>query len=154
MNENNLTNQTTCTCQFCGAELLSNSRFCSACGKEQSPQKKSPNGASSVVFMIISAIIALVIFFISISDNPYFDKTPFTEALIASPILGLLIGGMMSGLLHIGSVYKKIKNLLYIPAFGWIIFICLIIGIPLYGGWIFMLCDFFKYLKARKQAKK
>lgn len=155
MNEENFENPTMTVCRFCGAELPCNSSFCALCGKSVFESKsqvvldKIQRGVS-VVFMCISVILTIVIFVATVEEG----KSSIILLIILSPGLGLIYGGLIPGLFHIGDVYRKIKNLLYIPILGWVLFIQLIVAVPLCGGSIFMLVDFFRFLKARKRTKK
>lgn len=154
MNQNIMASPTVCTCPSCGQQIPSNASFCQFCGNSTVPDrkaimKKSRNGKTAAVFMVISAIITILLFIISLMDK----NTPLIQSILLSPVFGIFIGGIIPGFLHIGNVFKKIKSLLYIPAFGWMLFLCLIIGVPYCGGWIFMLYDFFSYRKEKKQIK-
>lgn len=155
MNEENFENPTMTVCRFCGAELPCNSSFCASCGKSVFESKSQVAFAKiqrgvSVVFMCISVILTIVIFLALVEEG----ESSFMEIIFLSPVFGLMYGGLIPGLFHIGDVYRKIKNLLYIPVLGWVLFIQLIVAVPICGGSIFMLVDFFRFLKARKRAKK
>ena len=105
-------------------------------------------GIAAMIFTVLSIALTIV-FFVTFTKN----GDSISDSLISSPMLGFTLGGMTIGFTHVSSIRRKIEGLLSIPLVGWAIGLLLIIGIPYFGGWIFMLADLFKYLKARKEAQ-
>ena len=79
-------------------------------------------------------------------------KTVVDAFGFASPVC-FALGGMIPGFTHIDVVFAKLKFLLIIPVAGWMLFLIFILGVPMFGGWIFMLFDFVKFMKIKKQDK-
>lgn len=105
-------------------------------------------GIIALVFTFFSIALTLVFFVLCLKDGESLLGT-----LVAAPMLGFIFGGMIVGFCHASVIHQKIKGLLLIPIAGWAIYLVLIIGIPYLGGWIFMLADLFRYLKAKKEVQ-
>ena len=114
------------------------------------PEKKEikNRGWIAVVFTIISVVISIVLFFISLDEDE-----PIYEIIIAANMLGFIVGGLIPGITHLPHILSKLKLLIVLPYAGLIILTGLIICIPLLGGWLFMLIDLVKFLMLRKEEK-
>ena len=104
-----------------------------------------------IIAAVFTALSVAATIFLTIWILCSGEAESFIEALVGSALLGFVFGGWIPGLTHTGAVFDKIKKLLYLIPVGWAIFLVLIIGIPYLGGWIFMLVDLTKFIKARKE---
>lgn len=65
----------------------------------------------------------------------------FFGFLFAGMIFGYIIGGLIPGLVHIESIYSKIKPLLYIPVIGWFIWLMIVYFSAVFIGMIVMVLN-------------
>ena len=107
---------------------------------------KDISGIVSVIFLGISAVLTVVLFIASLKTGETFLKS-----FISAPILGLMLGGIIPGLCHIPAVNEKCSSLLLIPFLGWMLWLFIVLGLPFYGGWVFMLIDFIRYRRNKRE---
>ena len=105
------------------------------------------HGIIAEKYTVVTVVVTLVLAFCVMKAG---EANNFFEALISGAFAGFLIGGMIPGYTHIKAVYNKIKKLLYIFPVGWAIFMILLLAVPCFGGWIFMLYDLVKFNRMKK----
>ncbi|MBP3271982.1 MAG: hypothetical protein J6M17_07105 [Ruminococcus sp.] len=103
-------------------------------------------GIIAIIFSAASVIMTSEMFVNNIKNG----SGSVINKLLGAALLGFILGGMIVGFTHIPEIHKKIKKTLTIPFAGWMAYLVLIFAIPYFGGWIFMLNDLVKFLKARK----
>lgn len=106
-------------------------------------------GIVAIIFSVLSLVTTLELFINHMKSGLKPDQNVFS-VLISSAIFGFVLVGFVVGLSHIPAIHKKIKKVLKVPFIGWMAYLVLIIAVPYLGGWIFMLNDLVKFLKARK----
>ena len=116
----------------------------------QSQKEIRIRGYIASVFTVISLLITLIFFIMTVSSG---KSESLGEIIVAGLILGFVLGGTIPGITHIKEIFNKIKKLLYIFPIGWAIFLVLILAVPYLGGWIFMFMDLVNFLKFRKEGK-
>ncbi len=111
-------------------------------------------GIVAVVFGVISIILYIAIIVDHFMSGSNALAKTANEAFLQGILVALIVGGIIPGFSHIDIIFDKLKVLLFIPVVGWMAFLLLVLLIPTFGGWLFMLVDLIKYLIMKKNDKK
>ena len=107
-------------------------------------------GIVAMIFAVLTVLAAIVLTIVFLASG---DAKSVGDAIGGAAVFSFSFGGLIPGFSHIDTIFSKLKFLLYIPVAGWVIFLILILGVPMFGGWIFMLVDFVKYMNLKKKEK-
>ena len=94
---------------------------------------------------IITLVIAVPLFFGSLFSGIK-SGGEFVGVVIASGYLGFVIGSIVAGIVHIETIYGKIKALLFIPIAGWIIWIFIVYFAAVFYGMVVMIANVIRFV--------
>ena len=100
---------------------------------------------ATVAGWIITLVIAIPLFFGSLFRG-IGSAGEFVGVVIASGYLGFVIGSIVAGVVHIETIYGKIKALLFIPIAGWIIWIFIVYFSAVFYGMVVMIANVIRFV--------
>ncbi len=108
----------------------------------------------SVKIRGIIAVIALIIAAAAFVGGVIFalpDAEGIADILGCGGVFALFATDLVAAISHFPEFHDHFKPMLFAPVIGWIIYLFLIIGIPLFFGWLFIIVDLIRYIIAKKK---
>lgn len=97
---------------------------------------------------IITLVIAVPLFFGSLFSGIR-SGGEFVGVVIASGYLGIVFGSIVAGLVHIETIYGKIKPLLFVPIIGWCIWVFIVVYASHLYGVVVLIANAIRYFKKK-----